>query len=108
MGVTVGQRRKQANDHAPTWESRAGDELGGSFASKGQLTGEQHLISVAAGFPAGFMLVLLVVMVGLGWSTWPGLAAATVGGILGNLALVFAYSRWNATSRAQPDGPPER
>lgn len=60
-----------------------------------QLTGEQHLIANLAGFPAGFCVVLFVAMVGLGWSTWPTLATATVGGICGVLALVLGFSRRN-------------
>lgn len=85
------------NDHAPCQTGEASHESPGTpVVGKGQLTGEQHLISVVAGFPAGFSLVLLVVMVCIGWSTWPSLFTATIGGIVGILALVFAFGRWNA------------
>ena len=64
-----------------------------------QLTGEQHLIAVVTGFPAGFTVAASFAGFGLGWTAGPTLAAAAAGGILGIVAFVFGYGRVNQARR---------
>ena len=84
------------NDPAPSHEDRGP-------VGTGQLTGEQHLISVVTGSQVGFHVVLLATVAGLDWPAGLGLAAAAVGAIVGILAFVKCFSRWNRGG-AKPRG----